>query len=305
MSRRNWGFTLLELLVVIAIISILASMLMPALSRARESARRVSCVNNLRQIGLSFQMYADESQGRFPRLRSRVSERCGERFQCEQTERYELFVFDGRAVYPEYLPDAEVLVCPSDLDGPTRFDEGIWSPPPLDMGMPPSRSVDPCLFSALSYLYVPWVIRMDWMLDNATFDLDTSFSEGLVRTAFGRGEGDWRFEDEEERDIKVPYMRQGVSRFLITDINNPAKGYLSESRIPVMFDMVSILPGRFNHVPGGANLLYMDGHVGFERYPSRHLYPVSTAWAFFIDRSTVPCPEDSTDPPVGGQGLSQ
>jgi len=296
---------LLELLVVIAIISILASMLMPALSRARESARRVSCVNNLRQIGMSFRMYADESHGRYPRLRSRKAERCKQLLTCDETERYELFVFDGRSVYPEYLPDAEVLVCPSDLDGPTRFEEGVWSPPPPEEGLPDPRYVDPCLLTPLSYLYVPWVIRTDWILDNATFDLDSAFSDGLVRTAFGRGEGDWRFEDEEERDIKVPYMRQGVSRFLITDINNPAKGYLSESRIPVMFDMVSIIPERFNHVPGGGNVQYMDGHVEFERYPSRKIYPVSTAWAFFVDHQTVPCPEDLPEPPVGDENFGQ
>jgi prepilin-type N-terminal cleavage/methylation domain-containing protein len=80
MKTHNRGFTLLELLVVIAIIAILASLLLPVLSRAKGQAQITQCLSNLRQIGAGIVLYTDDNRDKFPP--SHVVEPNGKRKNC-------------------------------------------------------------------------------------------------------------------------------------------------------------------------------------------------------------------------------
>jgi len=80
-------------------------------------------------------------------------------------------------------------------------------------------------------------------------------------------------------------LREGIERFLITDINNPAGSARAQSEIFVMQDAVGVKPSDFSHVPGGANVLFMDGHVEFIKYPGKA--PVNLGTAFLTYANSV------------------
>jgi prepilin-type processing-associated H-X9-DG protein len=64
-------------------------------------------------------------------------------------------------------------------------------------------------------------------------------------------------------------LREGIERFLITDINNPAASAKAQSEVYIMWDNLSTGAENFNHVPGGSNVLYMDGHCEFIKFPGK------------------------------------
>jgi prepilin-type processing-associated H-X9-DG protein len=195
----------MELVAFVCVVGTIAAILLPSLARSRESARRSSCQNNLKQMGLVLKMYANENAGVYPPM----------------VPVNGVWTLDLRAVYPEYLTDPAVLFCPTSAESsglPALMDALKRKPPDWERAQ---RLV------GRQYVYLGWAFR------------DEQDFEGVLT-----GPPSTPCTDLKVGERTVYWLRDGVEKQLVEDKANAAETATQRSLIPVMCDNPACSPHK-------------------------------------------------------------
>jgi prepilin-type N-terminal cleavage/methylation domain-containing protein/prepilin-type processing-associated H-X9-DG protein len=242
------GFTLIELLVVIAIIAILAAMLLPALSKAKDSGLATSCMNNTRQIGLGVMMYSGDNKDIYPNewwvngpYKNSLGLACGGEWQTTP----------AHALVP-YLVNARIWVCPKKLRGLSYTTQaGVFDPSITGfisygfnyLGLFGGSSDEPLVFKVSGVMRPSLVVAID--------ECNGSNNPNEVGGSIGDGNADAAWHDDFWSENSYP--------------NNVSIG-IANCRMQIQ-------AGKHNK---RVNIIYADGHTG----PSK---PSQLIWGQYYD----------------------
>ncbi len=244
---KGAAFTLIELLVVIAIIAILAAMLLPALGKAKESGKRISCLNSLRQLGMASQLYVDDNNGYYPQ-RSNIA-------------RW------PNAFYDDFGKNLQMLLCPDDLLNPNGT-----PPTPESIGASFSNNVADA--ACRSYFINGW---NDFFADRAGISLQNwGTLENMMET---NQVGMRQLDILHATDTVLLGEKIAVHGDFYMDLaengGNDFTGILEQSRHD------SKGPGT---VSGGSNFAFSDGSSRFIKY-GMSCWPITLWCVSDADRS--------------------
>jgi len=258
-------------------------------------------MNNLKQMGLICKMYANESDGeKFPptgEVFRAVGFPGSNTGDCNPnptnfgaaatidaaTNYLTGWIASGPHICPEYMTDPNILICPSDDQGAAS--DIVANARNCLGGYFPER------IAVAQYNYFGWAVPLDQdLLDSWRFLGQCVYVEGFLRETaeqllYGLGKPTYaKIMEHNDNDLvftapniavnfgtvpsgfTIHRTREGIERFMVTDINNPAGSAKAQSEIVVQWDASQQGVIAFNHVPGGGNVLFMDGHVEWVKY---------------------------------------
>ena len=275
LSQRKAGFTLVELLVVIGIIALLISILLPSLNRARETANRVKCASNLRQIGQALLLYANENKGNYPRTLYNVASAPtwgGDAAYKDEQDPFTAGLTENNVAAAFFLLlrtqdiTSEVFICPSsnaEKDQYTADNDATGTPTAQDQSEFSALWNDAGATAVnLSYSYAnPYP---DATAQGAGYRLNSSLSAEFAVAA----------------DVNPGVDGVNGDDVVTVDVSSPSSDMRNAN--------------SNNHDGDGQNVLYGDGHVEFQNTPFVGISKDN----IYTTQTDVDVPTDDTDPTV-------